>query len=65
MTVEDLKFYLQACYHPFKFVVIDDCLVDYYYHANSLTVKRNPKRRYEDMMDEIYRMVVAPHGVKR
>ncbi len=65
MTVEDLKFYLQARYHPFNFKVIDDCLVDYYYQPNSLTVKGNPKRRHREMMDEIYRIVVAPHGVKR
>ena len=64
MTVEDLKFFLQACYHPFKFGFVDECLLDYYYQPNSLTVKRNPKRAYQDMMDEIQRTIIAPHQKK-
>lgn len=61
MTVEDLKFFLQACYHPFKFGFADECLLDYYYQPNSLTVKRNPKRAYDDMMAELRRTVIEPH----
>jgi glycosyltransferase involved in cell wall biosynthesis len=64
MTVEDLKFYVQAILHPFKFERIDECLLDYYYQPNSLSAKGNPKRRYKDMMDEIYRTVVIPHQEK-
>jgi len=61
MMVEDFKFYLQACCHPFKFKCIDDCLVDYYYQANSLTRRGYLKQSHREMLNSIYRTVIVPY----
>lgn len=65
MVLEDLKFYHQALLHPFKFGCIEECLMDYYNQPNSLTVHGNPKRRYQDMMNEVYRTIIVPYLEKQ
>ena len=61
MMVEDLKFYLQARCHPFKFKCIDDCLVEYYYQSNSLTKRGYVKKSHRQMMDSVYQTVIVPY----
>jgi glycosyltransferase involved in cell wall biosynthesis len=61
MLVEDLKFYLQACCHPFKFKCIDDCLVEYYYQPNSLTRRGYINKSHRQMLDSIYQTVIVPY----
>lgn len=60
LCVEDLKFYLQAFLHPFKFGYVEECLMEYYVQSNSLTSHGNPNRRHEDMLTEVYETVVKP-----
>lgn len=64
LCAEDLKFYLQAYLHPFKFGYCDDCLMEYYVQPNSLTFKGNPKRGHNEMLNEIYQTVIVPHKNK-
>lgn len=64
LCVEDLKFYLQAFLHPFKFGFVEDYLMEYYVQSNSLTFRGNPKRRHKDMLKEIYQTVILPHEQK-
>lgn len=62
LCAEDLKFYLQAFLHPFKFGYSDEFLMEYYMQPNSLTVRGNPNRKHEDMLKEIYKTVILPKG---
>lgn len=64
LCCEDLKFYLQAYLHPFKFGHIDDYLMEYYVQPNSLTFRGNPKRGHQEMLNEIYKTVVRPHELR-
>ena len=61
MTAEDMKFFLQAFLHPFRFGFVEECLLDYYSQSNSLTSRGNPKRSHQSIRDEIYRTVILPH----
>jgi glycosyltransferase involved in cell wall biosynthesis len=61
LCCEDLKFYLQAYIHPFKFGHTDEFLMEYYVQPNSLTFRGNPKRGHREMLNEIYRTVIKPH----
>lgn len=59
---EDLKFYLQAYLHPFKFGYVDKYLVDYYIHTNSLTTKvHKDLKEHNKKLQKIYDEVIAPH----
>jgi glycosyltransferase involved in cell wall biosynthesis len=60
LCAEDLKFYLQAYLHPFKFGYTLENLIDYHFQSNSLTKRGNPKRGYQEMIDEIYNTIIKP-----
>lgn len=63
--VEDLKFYLQAYLHPFKFGHIDSCLVEYYIHGNSMTSEVHSSKftleEHNKKIQKIYEEVIKPH----
>lgn len=61
LCAEDLKFYLQAFTHPFKFGYVEEYLLEYYIQPNSLTTRGNPNRRHKDMLNEIYETVIKPY----
>jgi glycosyltransferase involved in cell wall biosynthesis len=65
LCTEDLKFYLQAYLHPFKFGHVDEFLMEYYIQPNSLTKRGNPKRKHSNMLNEIYKTVIVPHMVNK
>ena len=65
LCTEDLKFYLQAFLHPFKFGYSDEYLMEYYVQPNSLTSHRNPKRSARSMLHEIYQTVVLPKIINK
>jgi len=69
-TVEDLKFYLQAKLHPFKFGHVDIELVEYYIQGNSLAGRtplseKKHKDNWTNLMSKIYKEVIEPKMRKK
>ena len=60
--VEDLKFYLQAFLHPFKFGFVEKTLVEYLCHSDSMTAKVHANLKEHDLrLNKIYEQVIKPH----
>jgi glycosyltransferase involved in cell wall biosynthesis len=62
--VEDLKFYLQAFLHPFKFGHVEENLMKYYVQSNSLS-GREDMSKHQALMDKIYQDVIKPKMEKK
>jgi len=58
--VEDLKFYLQAYLHPFKFGYIEDFLMEYHIQPNSLS-GREDMSKHNALIQKIYKDVIEPY----
>jgi len=61
--VEDLKFYLQAFLHPFKFGHVDEELMEYFVQPNSLS-GREDMNKHNDLIQGIYDSVILPNKHK-
>lgn len=61
--VEDLKFYLQAYLHPFKFGHVDENLMKYFVQPNSLS-GREDMSKHQSLMNKIYEDVIRPNKEK-